>query len=151
VIDSAKPDQVGLVIVDLKNRQAPMTVTFRCVESARMVWNNTERDAAFALRLRCSIGGNSSSIPDLEWVVASPDGANAIAEFSQIKCQCGQGFKQGTGAKRAECVACIDGTYAPLNTRAERAECRACPREGVDCNGGVLVIYDDFWCVSVPA
>ena len=116
-----------------------------------MVWNNTERDAAFALRLRCSIGGNSSSIPDLEWVVASPDGANAIAEFSQIKCQCGQGFKQGTGAKRAECVACIDGTYAPLNTRAERAECRACPREGVDCNGGVLVIYDDFWCVSVPA
>ena len=64
--------------------------------------------------------------------------------FDKIACQCGKGFKQGTG-KKAKCVPCLDGTYAPLDAAGVRTECRACPRDGVSCNDGVLTIRDDYW------
>ena len=125
----------GAVLLDLVNKAAPMTVLFTCDPSARMMINGTEQPPSFALRATCAIAG------DLKW----NDARGAVINFAATKCQCGRGFKQGGGAKVAECVACKDGTYAPLNVGGTRAECRACPREGVSCSGGVLVILKDFW------
>ena len=120
----------GDVLLDLVNKAAPMTVLFSCDASARMIINGTEQPPGFALFAMCEVTG------DLTWNDAEGD----AIDFASTKCKCGRGFKQGGGAKVAECVACKDGTYAPLNVGGTRAECRACPREGVSCTGGVLVI-----------
>jgi Ca2+-binding EF-hand superfamily protein len=98
-----------------------------------MVLNGTVHDVHYSIDVQCTL-------LNVEW------SANGVrVDFDDIKCQCGKGFKQGTGDAVATCVPCLDGTYAPLNVHRERAECRGCPREGVNCNDGVLVIQDDFW------
>ena len=136
VLTSASETKQGKML-DLKNMGAPSVVALRCAETARMILNSTVHDFGFALETKCLATGEFP----LQWL-----GANqTVLDFTQIICQCGQGFKQGTGETSAECIACLDGTYAPLNNKQERYECRACPRLGVDCNDGILVILKDYW------
>ena len=70
---------------------------------------------------------------------------NYSFDIRNIRCQCVQGERKGTGEQAAECLTCSDGTFAPINKRLERDECRACPRVGVNCNDGILQILPDFW------
>ena len=139
VITSGLGVEDGKSVLNLKAKQSPMQVTFQCDPAARMVVNETIKAFGFALGLHCNVNG--SKVKALQWL----DIDEELVDFTRIKCQCGQGHKQGSGATVAECVPCPDGTYAPPNKAQERAECRACPREGVNCNGGILVIQDDYW------
>lgn len=125
---------VGDKIFDLVAKQAPIEVSFVCDPSASMIVGSSVHELGNALSVTCTV-------EDLAWKNAS----GALVDVSAVNCRCGQGYKQGVGEKVAECVACPDATYAPLDVRNRRAECRACPRSGVDCNGGVLVILKNYW------
>jgi hypothetical protein len=89
------------------------------------------------------VGGNALSLKC--FINKTEQAAKWDVDVSKVRCRCRPGFKQGTGAKIAECIDCRDGTFAPLNDMGSRAECRACPREGVDCTEGRLTILKDFW------
>ena len=94
------------------------------------------------------LGANISVVNDSIPIVCAITSAQTYdwnVDISDVRCRCRPGFKQGLGSKSSECVACRDGTFAPLNVWQSRSECRACPREGVDCNGGKLTILKDFW------
>ena len=133
------PSQVkaGELLLSLKGMVAPTTVAIQCVGSARMISSGLIRDKDFNVIATCTVNGTNA----LKWLNTSED----EFDFDSIKCQCEQGFKQGSGDLASECIQCLDGTYAPINIKRERDECRSCPREGVSCNDGILQIYPDFW------
>ena len=137
-------------IFDLVAKAAPMSVALKCNALARVVLDGSIRDAGLSIPLSCSVNGTNTS---LKWQVVDDAGGSAndpaqsekAFDFARFRCQCGKGLKQGAGLQLADCVACLDGTYAPINQFLVRTECRACPRTGVSCNDGVLTIRPDYW------
>jgi len=135
----------GKEVFNLIAKQAPSTVKVRCHASARMIVNGSVQDFGSFVEAKCTPS-------NLIWFETKQESGNdETLDFSTLKCQCGKGFKQGTGALIAKCIACLDGTYAPLSVAKERAECRACPREGVSCNDGILKILEDKWYDTIAA
>ena len=122
--------------------QAPTQVALLCHESAQMVLDGELFPAGHSVTATCLLGGtNSTSEHALRWVNSS----GGLLDMNRIRCRCDQGMKQGSGDTVAECLPCADGTYAPINALGTRIECRACPREGVNCNDGILKIFKDMW------
>ena len=135
----------GAVLNDLKSKQAPMHVAFSCDASAQMLRNATVYEIGHSIDLHCDANGGRN---ELNWVDIN---RSSLVDFASIRCLCGQGFKQGEGELITECVACSDGTYAPLNAFGERTACRACPFDGVSCNDAILVIREDMWFDRIAA
>ena len=131
----------GELLYDLQSKEAPLQVQYQCDPSARMLVEGIDKGVGFVITASCELQNLS------HWFMRKDNSssANSKVNFDQITCQCGAGSKQGEGDQVAECIPCLDGTYAPLNADLERAECRACPREGVHCNDGKLTILKDYW------
>jgi hypothetical protein len=115
VITSGLGVEDGKSVLNLKAKQSPMQVALQCDPAARMIVNGTIEAFGFALSLHCNVNG--SKVKALQWL----DIDEELVDFTRIKCQCGKGHTQGSGATIAECVPCPDGTYAPLNKAQERA------------------------------
>ena len=103
----------GSIVADLVNKVAPFSAILQCDSSAIMLVDSVAQPRGFTKSVTCS--ATSPTKDDklaLQWLSTN----DTIIDFTKIKCQCGQGFKQGTGRAKTDCVQCKGGTYAPINS-----------------------------------